>query len=845
MSLAAIRERVLAAWAASPARFREDANAEADASAGSPLVEIAQNAADAAVRAGVPGRLLVEVVDGTLYAANAGAPLDEAGVEALCHLRASAKTSGTGRYGVGFKAVLSVTDSPAVFSRGLGVAWSRERTLEVVAAIPSLREEVERRRGEVPVMRLPWEAVPDEHAAALLREWDTVVVLPLTAPVDLAEIDEWLLMTLPLSSVTAGSRVLTPDPSWHVHTVTGTIPADLLADRPVEERERSGWSVTVALPAPEDRLLRAPQPAGERVDVPMFLSVSVPLEPSRRHVVHGPLTEWLAQRAAEAYVEFLESLPKTPEVLDLVPSTLPAGAFDLMLREALAPLLAEARVFPEGRRAVLDLGPASAAVTEVLDLPLLGPEWLRKRPALRALGVRVLETADVVDLLHGMSPPSWAAVYEALAHVPDRDALRALPVPLADGRVVTGPRGLLIPGDPEAMVAGLRWIDPAACAGIAGEVLRGAGAVDADPATLLDELRPEVEDSLDAEDPSALAGAVLGLLRSSPTAAEGREWLGGLALPDASGDLRAADELLLPGSPVVGWVREDSPFAVAAGSLLEAYGADALVACGVVASLSPRDYDEVRPAAWAEALGTLADPDLDWLRENVVLPAASGALLRPRALLAPDADPLLDGLYERAAALPEASLRMALRLGLVTSVDDLDDDGLADLADRLAERGTLDQARALYAALARRDVPLDPSHVRAVRDGDLVTVPVGEAFAVDRPDHLPLLAGRAWLPVDVTLGRALADVLGVRLATESGARVTSSPVATEPGYDVHAPLLVEGLEVAWWADPPCTDGTVRGLARLRAWRSGSWPSRHAIEASLRGERDDESLLDPS
>ena len=81
--LAPLRRRVLDAWAASPARFREDANSEADAATSpSLLVELAQNAYDAALRAGVPGSLLVEVVDGVLYAANTGAPLDEDGVEA-------------------------------------------------------------------------------------------------------------------------------------------------------------------------------------------------------------------------------------------------------------------------------------------------------------------------------------------------------------------------------------------------------------------------------------------------------------------------------------------------------------------------------------------------------------------------------------------------------------------------------------------------------------------------------------------------------------------------------------------------------------------------------------------
>ena len=58
---AGLRRTVLDAWAASPARFREDANAEEDYALGGyrdrVIVELAQNAADAAARAGVPGRL--------------------------------------------------------------------------------------------------------------------------------------------------------------------------------------------------------------------------------------------------------------------------------------------------------------------------------------------------------------------------------------------------------------------------------------------------------------------------------------------------------------------------------------------------------------------------------------------------------------------------------------------------------------------------------------------------------------------------------------------------------------------------------------------------------------------
>ncbi|MFP8964291.1 sacsin N-terminal ATP-binding-like domain-containing protein, partial [Streptomyces nanhaiensis] len=153
---ARLRRGVLDAWAASPARFREDANAEEDLALGGYrdrlVVELAQNAADAAARAGVPGRLLLTLRGKVLVAANTGAPLDAAGVESLATLRASAKrdeeTAGgpggprgpggpqagpVGRFGVGFAAVLAVSDEPAIVCRTGGARWSLAEAREMAA----------------------------------------------------------------------------------------------------------------------------------------------------------------------------------------------------------------------------------------------------------------------------------------------------------------------------------------------------------------------------------------------------------------------------------------------------------------------------------------------------------------------------------------------------------------------------------------------------------------------------------------------------------------------------------------------------------------------------------------
>jgi hypothetical protein len=138
---ARLRRGVLDAWATSPARFREDANAEEDLVLGGYrdrlVVELAQNAADASARAGTPGRLRLTLRDGVL-AANTGAPLDAAGVESLSTLRASAKRdahdTAVGRFGVGFAAVLAVTDEPAVVG---GTAESAGRSPRPAASPPA------------------------------------------------------------------------------------------------------------------------------------------------------------------------------------------------------------------------------------------------------------------------------------------------------------------------------------------------------------------------------------------------------------------------------------------------------------------------------------------------------------------------------------------------------------------------------------------------------------------------------------------------------------------------------------------------------------------------------------
>ncbi len=205
---ARLRQRVLDAWAASPARFREDANAEEDYALGGyrdrVVVELAQNAADAAARAGVPGRLLLTLrADGTLVAANTGAPLDSSGVEGLSTLRASGKRDdaapeGTvGRFGVGFAAVVAVCDEPRVVSRTGAVRWSRQESRALAAGLPALAGELAARGGNVPVLRLPFAADGSLSENMVPEGFDTAVLLPLRDEAAVAATERLLAQTGP------------------------------------------------------------------------------------------------------------------------------------------------------------------------------------------------------------------------------------------------------------------------------------------------------------------------------------------------------------------------------------------------------------------------------------------------------------------------------------------------------------------------------------------------------------------------------------------------------------------------------------------------------------------------
>ncbi|SNX62048.1 hypothetical protein SAMN06272735_3799 [Streptomyces sp. TLI_55] len=715
---ARLRRGVLDAWATSPARFREDANAEEDLVLGGYrdrlVVELAQNAADAAARAGVAGRLRLTLRDGVLVAANTGAPLDAAGVESLSTLRASAKrdtaadTPSVGRFGVGFAAVLAVTDEPAVVGRHGGVRWSlaeaRDHAAETARHSPGLGDEIRRRDGHVPLLRLPFAAegtAPDGY--------DTAVILPLrdTAAADLAErllraVDDALLLALPgleevaieagadartLRRRTDGAFVVVEDvregetgaTRWRVTSAHGPLTADLLADRPVEERLRPHWSVTWAVPVDADGapvrprtnpVVHAPTPSDEPLGVPALLIASFPLDPTRRHAAPGPLTDFLVQRAADAYAELLAAWrPVGVGIIDLVPGPLGKGELDGALRHAvlerlprtafLPPVLEPTDELPEALRpleAEVVEGAGADTVRVLAEvLPTLLPAGLERRVELRTLGVARVPLTDAIDRLAGLEkePGWWRRLYDSLAGV-DPDRLSGLPVPLADGRTTIGPRQVLLPTsegaavEPETLARlGLKVAHPDG----AHPLLEKLGALPASPRAVLTtpQVRAAVAASLDDEggldweqdtlDAEELADTVLALVRDAGLEPGDEPWLGALALPDEDGEPAPAGELVFPGSPFHQVMREGE-LAMVDAELAARWGEQPLAACGVLATfalvratdvvldpdeLEPRDGDFAEPddAGLLDAVDVWSEDVLDRFPDSPVPPVAT------------------------------------------------------------------------------------------------------------------------------------------------------------------------------------------------------------------------------
>lgn len=144
------------------------------------ISELLQNAVDALGASGGTGMVEFRIADGALYCANEGAGFTRDGVRAVTYAFLSTKRGEEiGRFGLGFKSILGITDHPQIFSRAVSFEFNAPDTGELFADIPT-------EGGRLPLLRIPTLADPARAAAedpnlAELMSWATTVIkLPLT-----------------------------------------------------------------------------------------------------------------------------------------------------------------------------------------------------------------------------------------------------------------------------------------------------------------------------------------------------------------------------------------------------------------------------------------------------------------------------------------------------------------------------------------------------------------------------------------------------------------------------------------------------------------------------------------
>ena len=182
--IAAEADRTLKAYSHQPGLVVEHANLEEDTARGGyahrQLFELIQNSADALVGASAGGHIAIHLTEAYLYCADNGKAIDRDGAKALMfsHLSPKRGTSEIGRFGVGFKSVLGVTDAPEFFSRSGSFRFDRDRSRERIRQVVPDAE-------HYPVLRLPdpidpCESRDKDDVLRELTDWATNIVrLPL------------------------------------------------------------------------------------------------------------------------------------------------------------------------------------------------------------------------------------------------------------------------------------------------------------------------------------------------------------------------------------------------------------------------------------------------------------------------------------------------------------------------------------------------------------------------------------------------------------------------------------------------------------------------------------------
>ncbi|MFI0463224.1 sacsin N-terminal ATP-binding-like domain-containing protein [Saccharopolyspora sp. 5N102] len=182
-------DQAIEAYRANPNLITEHANHEESIRVGGyanrTLLELVQNAADAmagtAETGGAAGRveIVLDLNTETLYCANAGRPFSQSGLKSLVHAHLSGKRGDEiGRFGLGFKSVLAVTDKPQVFSRSISFEFNSSEAKASLSSVGSMAKRFPVLRTATRILDVDAEFAKDSILDELAVWASTIVRLP-------------------------------------------------------------------------------------------------------------------------------------------------------------------------------------------------------------------------------------------------------------------------------------------------------------------------------------------------------------------------------------------------------------------------------------------------------------------------------------------------------------------------------------------------------------------------------------------------------------------------------------------------------------------------------------------
>jgi len=329
---------------------------------GRQILELLQNADDAGDTYG-SNHVLIRYWSDGLCVANTGVPFSTGGVKSLMVGNYSpkklARTKQIGNRGLGFRSVLSWTQTPFIISGNLRLLFNRsvaKATLDrLVAQSDELRvlvEEWQRGGHEVPIPTLACPAAPDgegktgnfdaceafrrmwRRAMALRQQYDTVIALPFTESnadkhaleqveslnpelmLFLQYLEELIIETEDFRRTWRAKReqdevtvALEPgqeEPSrWRVYQRTGEVPEENLSP---SERSRPAFEIKIAVPEKGGKpdMLFNYFPTKVRFPYPVVAHATMELTSNRQNLINSDANRYLVGQLAEALAEVAE-----------------------------------------------------------------------------------------------------------------------------------------------------------------------------------------------------------------------------------------------------------------------------------------------------------------------------------------------------------------------------------------------------------------------------------------------------------------------------------------------------------------------------------------------------------